>query len=160
PPTAPIAALGLKRLRRIPYVYLIHDLYPDLAIALGMLPRQGLAALALARMQGAWLRGAERVVVIGRCMRDHISATYRLPVERSEVIPNWADAEAIVPLPKETRFRAAHALGGPVVLYAGNFGQYQDFENILEAARRLQQAGSEITFVMVGEGAKKEQVAA
>src|SRR5262245_55755333 len=46
PPTAPIAALGLKRLRRIPYVYLIHDLYPDLAIALGMLPRQGLAARA------------------------------------------------------------------------------------------------------------------
>ena len=43
-----------------------------------------------------------------------------------------------------------------VVLYAGNFGQCQDFDNLLSAAKLLRDAAPDITIVFVGEGPKKE----
>ena len=155
PPTAPIAAGLLQRLRKTPYVYLIHDLFPDVGVALRVLsPTSKLTRLAY-RLQRRWLREAARVVAIGRCMQGHLVKTYDLPLARTVVIPNWSDPDKITPLPKATRFRAQQDLPGFVVLYSGNFGQHQDFDGILETAKRLQTTRPEVTFVLVGEGAKK-----
>ncbi len=154
PPTAPLAA----RWRRLPYVYLIHDLYPDVAVALGALPPNAPVTRACRRSQQGWLHGAAQVIVIGRCMRDHLTETYALPPERMSVIPCWADARAVTPLPRPTRFRAAQRLDGFVVLYAGNFGQHQRFATILDAAARLRDRCPAITFVLVGHGVRQDEI--
>ncbi len=160
PPTLPLAAKIYGRLRGVPYVYLVHDLYPDVATALGVLPKAGRVARLFHAAQRSWLHGAARVVVLGRCMRDYLSEFYELPPARVEVIPNWSDESLIAPLPKETAFRRAHGLTGFVALYAGGFGQYQNFETILDAAAILQREGAGVTWVFVGEGARREQIEA
>jgi len=160
PPAAPWAALILKRLRRTPYVYLIHDLFPDVGVAVGALRGDSRVVKLAHRMQQSWLHGASRVVVIGRDMREHLVSHYLLPAKNVVTIPNWADPDAVMPLDKATSFRAKHGLHGFVVLYSGNLGEHHDFDVILDTARILQSTQQQVTFVFVGEGAKKEYLAA
>jgi len=159
PPSLPMAALAYKRLRRTPYVYTIYDLYPDVATSLNVLSPASLPARVLRRLQARWLKSSARTIALGRCMRDYLRENYGLDESKIEVITNWADPGKIAPQGKNTRFRAAHDLRGTVVLYAGNFGQYQNFDNILDAARLLQGTQPDITFVCVGEGARRDHVA-
>jgi colanic acid biosynthesis glycosyl transferase WcaI len=157
PPAAPIAAQLFARIRGIPYVYLIHDLYPDVATVLGTLAPTHPIAHLLRRLQRGWLHSAARVVVLGRCMRDRLVQHYELPLERIEVITNWCDPSEIVPS-ETSSFRQRHHLNGVTVLYAGNFGQYQDFDDVLDAAARLRDVEPHITFVLVGGGAREGHI--
>jgi colanic acid biosynthesis glycosyl transferase WcaI len=159
PPVAPSMARALRRMTGTPYAYLIHDLFPDLAMALGILPAGHPVARLAKAAQRRWLHAADRVLVLGRCMRDYLVAAYGVPADRISVIPNWSDPEKIRPLPKTTRFRAAHDLTGFVVLYAGNFGQYQHFDDILLAAKLLRTREPDVTFVLVGGGARRDYLA-
>jgi glycosyltransferase involved in cell wall biosynthesis len=160
PPMLPEAGLWLWRLRGMPFVYLIHDLYPDLPIGLNMLRADGLPARLGRRMQQRWLRAAATVVTLGRCMKAHICRTYLgVDPSRLAIITNWADVSAEV-ASTATRFRAAHVLTGTVVMYAGNMGRYQNFDEMLNAAKALAPTHPDLTVVFVGDGAKREQVEA
>jgi glycosyltransferase involved in cell wall biosynthesis len=157
PPTLPLAVQWL-RLLRTPYVYVIYDLFPDVPVALKTL-REGSRIARLCRSrQKKWLRNARSVVVLGRCMRDYLAGQYELSAEKISVIPIWSD-QNITPLSKQTSFRATHNLTGQVVLYAGNFGQCQDFDNLLTTAKYLRDADPGVTLVFVGDGPKKEYLA-
>jgi colanic acid biosynthesis glycosyl transferase WcaI len=157
PPSLAMAASGIRRLRGTPYVYLIHDLYPDVANVLGVLPRTAAPSLLLHRFQKQWLRAATRVIVLGRCMRDYLHDNYGVPREKVDVIPNWADSDQIVPADK-SHFREVNALRGTTVLYSGNFGMHQDFDVILDAAKILREKNPEITFVLAGRGAQQAHI--
>ncbi|HEX8832949.1 MAG TPA: glycosyltransferase family 4 protein, partial [Abditibacteriaceae bacterium] len=139
-------------------VYLIHDLYPDVATALRVLPEEHVVAKRFATLQRSWLHAADKVVVLGRCMGGHLEKRYDLASEKIAVIPNWSDPDKIKPRGKDTKFRASNNLSGIVVLYAGNFGQYQNFDTILDAAKDLQGRREDVTLVFVGEGARKEYI--
>lgn len=157
PPSLPIAAQLFARIRGVPFVYLIHDLYPDVATVLGVLSPTHPIALSLKKLQRSWLHSAAKVVVLGRCMRDHLREHYELPVERIEVITNWCDPDEVVPN-ATSRFREQRQLDGVTVLYAGNFGQYQDFDDVLDAAALLRDVEPHISFVLVGGGAREEHI--
>jgi colanic acid biosynthesis glycosyl transferase WcaI len=157
PPSLPMATRAIGQIRGIPYIYLVHDLYPDVANVLGVLPRQALASRVLRRLQKRWLHAAERTIVLGRCMRDYLVDTYSMPASRIEVIPNWGDPDEIVPAEK-SRFREENKLDGVTVLYSGNFGMHQDFDVVLDAAGLLRDRSPDITFVLVGRGIKEEHI--
>jgi glycosyltransferase involved in cell wall biosynthesis len=159
PPSLPMAARMLRRLKGTRYVYLIHDLYPDVANVLGVLPRESQLSRMLHNRQKAWLTDAERVVVLGRDMRDYLVKHYQTPHERIEVIPNWAEADGIKPQ-ETSAFREQNNLRDIVVLYSGNFGMHQDFDVILDAAKILKETNPEVIFALAGEGQKQGRVAA
>ena len=74
------------------------------------------------------LRRFDAVAVIGACMKDRMLARGLDPA-RLVVIPNWADAAAIQPVPAAgNRFRAECGVTDQfVVMYSGNFGLAHDF---------------------------------
>jgi colanic acid biosynthesis glycosyl transferase WcaI len=157
PPTLPLAAKMYATLTRTPYIYLVYDLYLDMAVNMGMVCPDSRAIKALKKIQTGWFRKAAKTVVLGRCMRDHVGRQYGVPAEKMSVIPIPSNADAIVPMDKSTRFRKANDLRDFVVLYAGNFAKYQDFETLLDAAKQLDDR-RDITFVFVGDGNKKEYI--
>ena len=160
PPTLPLATRLFSKMTGVPYLYLVYDLYLDMAVALKMVPPHGRTTETLRRVQKDWFTGAAKVVVLGRCMRDHVAATYGLPPENVGVVPIPANLELIAPQDKKrTEFRRAHQIDGFLVLYAGNFAQYQDFDTLLDAAKLLKDR-ADIRFAFVGDGAKKAHIAA
>jgi colanic acid biosynthesis glycosyl transferase WcaI len=158
PPTVAMAASLYKRLTGTPFLYVVYDLDPDRAVAMKVLSPRNPIVGVLRRLQRGWLRAADRVIVLGRCMQDYVGRAYGLPPKQIEAIPIGADDEAVRPLGKRTRFRAEHGLDGFVLCYTGNFGRYHDFDTLLDAARELRDRQAGVTFVLVGGGAQKDHI--
>lgn len=157
PPTLPLAAHTFSRLTGTPYVYLVYDLYLDLALALRMVPEKSKTINRMRRVQKDWFARASRVVVLGRCMRDLVQQRYDVAHEKIDVVSIPANTELVMARDKDTQFRRDNDLSGFVALYAGNFAQYQDFDTLLNAAKLLRHR-SDITLVLVGDGSKRPQI--
>jgi len=158
PPANALAAWLYWKLRRVPYIYLVHDLYPDIAVALGRLKDDTTAARIFKRLQKQWLTSAAKVVVLGRCMRDHLHRQYDVSLDRIRVFSSWADPSTISVSAKDNGFRRINGLEGLVVIYAGNFSHYVNFGQILGAAKLLKHEG--VSFVLVGDGVRRSELLA
>ena len=159
PPTVAMAAHLYKRITQTPFLYIVYDLEPDRAVALGLLSGRNPAVTALRGLQRQWLHAAGRVVVLGRCMREHVCKSYGLSAGQVAVIPIGEDANEIQPASKQSKFRAKHGLDGFLVCYTGNFGRYHNFDTILDAAKELRTTDPDISFALVGGGAQGEHIA-
>jgi colanic acid biosynthesis glycosyl transferase WcaI len=154
-----IASLALARVKRRPFFYGVQDVYPEIAVALGVLRNRGLERLARLLETAAW-RGAARVILIGRDLCE-VARSRGVDPSRIAVIPNWADAKRISPIEKSP-FRRELGIEDEefVVEYAGNFGRSQDLDAILEAARVVERASARpVRFLLVGGGVREEEVA-
>jgi glycosyltransferase involved in cell wall biosynthesis len=160
PPLLATIGAALKLARRIPFVYWVQDLYPELAVEFGVMRRTALATRAFARLTRWTLRSADAVVVLGQAMGERVRDKGVDP-ERIHLVPNWADGAEIRPVAAEANpFRRAHGLQGKrVVLYSGNMGRGHDLATLLGAARLLG-AVPDLAFVFIGDGAKRPEVEA
>lgn len=180
PPLIGFAALVVCRLRGIRLVALVHDLYPDIAVALGVIKKDALLTQLLDRLARFTLRHADRVIVLGDCMRARVFEKLgeksgekisekagdtgsemigKTGVSRLDVISNWADGEMIQPLGKsDNPFVNEHRLEDKfVVQLSGNLGQVNDFQTVLEAALLLRDR-KDIVFLFIGDGGRRGEI--
>jgi glycosyltransferase involved in cell wall biosynthesis len=159
--TNPPYLAAICALRRLlggsPYMYLIHDVYPDTAVNLGLLKKDGLAARLWDALNSFTFHQASKIIVIGRCMRDIIAKKAGTSAGKIEFIHIWSDDLHITPLPKnENPFVQQWGLEGKFVLsYSGNMGRFHDMETIMASARELKE-NENIVFLFIGEGHKKQ----
>jgi glycosyltransferase involved in cell wall biosynthesis len=158
PPFLPVIGYLAYLLFRLPYVCILYDLYPDIAIALGVVSKDSwLVRVWNAINKQVWLK-AKGIVVLSPAMKQKILAHCPEVADKVSVIHSWANPEAIVPIPKvENWFAHKYALVNKfTVLYSGNMGRCHDIDTILEAAKQLQDES--IQFVCIGAGAKREEL--
>ncbi|MBN2223066.1 MAG: glycosyltransferase family 4 protein, partial [Deltaproteobacteria bacterium] len=143
----------ISRLRGVPFVYNVQDIYPDIAVRLGVLRQTTL--IGSARKLETFVYGkAAAVSVISGGFRSNLIAK-GVPEEKIHLIPNFAETEVIHPLARQNRLSSALGLDDRfVVLYAGNIGLSQGLETVLDAAELLRD-NAEIVFLIVGNGATK-----
>ena len=148
-----LSAWLLSRLWRVPWILRVEDLYPDAAVAAGVLQNQTSIRFFFAMERFLYSRAAH-ISLISEGFRQNLLRK-GVPAKLCTVIPIWADPEEVYPLHKENCFRSQHRLVGKfVVLYAGNLGHNSALEELVDAAEIL--SGEEdIRFVIVGEGVKK-----
>ena len=159
PAYLPLFAWLLHGLTRAPYVLLLYDLYPDIAVSLGVLSPSHPVARCWRFCQGLAVRSACEVVVLSSTMADHLQRGYPGFDKAVTVIPSWADPRRIRPMPKQGNpFVQRHGLEGVfTVLYAGNQGRCHDLDTLLDAAQLLRQH-RDIRFLIVGDGARHQQL--
>lgn len=154
PPLLIWVARLAKILRGTSYVLIIHDVYPNIAIALNRLNETSLIS-RLWRMLNRWsYRGAEKIVALGECMADVLRKELS-QTERSKVIviSNWADGAKIKPIPRENNILLKEwgLMDKFVVQYSGNIGLFHEIDSIVEAAKKLKN-NKKIHFLFIGEG--------
>jgi colanic acid biosynthesis glycosyl transferase WcaI len=148
-----LSAWLLSRWWGVPWVLQIEDLYPDAAVAAGVLRNQRMINFFIA-LEGFLYRHAAHISVISKAFRQRLLVKGVAP-EKMTLIPVWADPDLVRPMAKENEFRRTHGLTGKfVVMYAGNFGLTSCLEDVLGAARLLADQRN-IYFVLIGEGLKK-----
>jgi colanic acid biosynthesis glycosyl transferase WcaI len=151
PLTTGLFAAFLAMLRSAPLIYNVQEIYPDIAVSMGLL-RNRLLIRILEGLERFIYRRAHTVVVISDKFRDRLLEK-GVPERKIHVIPNFVDVEFIQPAPRGNAFAAEHGLEDRfVVLYAGNIGLTQDFETMLAAAKKLE-ALKDVCFLVVGDGA-------
>lgn len=162
-----LAGLSVARLRRAPFVFNIQDVFPDVAVELGLLTNRHVIRAART-VERFTYRQADAVTVLSDDLRDNVVAKIAAPRGRRrtrvEVIPNFVDVEAVKPASRDNAYRAEHALSGKtVVMYAGNVGFSQSLELLIGAAHELREERPEVVFVINGGGtarpALQDQVA-
>jgi glycosyltransferase involved in cell wall biosynthesis len=158
PPLIAAAALPARWLRGTRLVYWTQDLYPDVAVAFGVLGPRSLAARAMAGVSRAVMRRADRVVALGEAMRERCVAHGAAP-ERVVVIPNWSDPEAVRSVPHAENPLRAELAGNAqtLVMYSGNMGRGHDLETLVAAAERLA-SRTDVRFHFAGQGARRSVV--
>lgn len=148
-----LSAWLLSRIFHAPWVLQLEDLYPDAAIAAGVMKNKFLIDFFRGIEQFLY-RHAHRISVISQSFRRNLLSK-GIPDSKIEFIPIWADPDAVSPMQKQNTFRREHNLNGKfVVMYAGNIGLTSCLEDVLCAAEILREK-KDIQFVIIGEGVKK-----
>jgi glycosyltransferase involved in cell wall biosynthesis len=153
PPFSGVLGAFMKIIKKQKYAFLVYDIYPDIAVELGYLKKDGIIARVWEMVNRVVYDKADLIITPGEKMKEKISK-YTSDSSKVEVIHNWADKEFIKPLKKEENwFRKQHGLDHFVVLYSGNIGLGHDLETIIYAAKELEK--EDIKFIIIGEGGKK-----
>jgi colanic acid biosynthesis glycosyl transferase WcaI len=156
PPFLGTFAHAVARRFGAPLVVISQDVFPEIAVELGRV-RNPVAVRPLGALISFHLKRAERVVAIGRTMRERLEAKGVDPA-RIEVIPNWVDVQAISPRPKHNDWSKEHGLADVfVVMHSGNVGHAQDLDTLLAAASLLRDV-PQLKVVIVGSGARHAEL--
>lgn len=154
-PPITVAMIGglVARLRRVPFVFEIRDLWSQVAADLGIVKNR--LVLALVRAWERSLQRQARTVVINS--PGFIPHVVKGGVDRARiaVVPNGVDLALFAPLAdREVVRRALGFHGRYVVVYAGSLGLANDLPTIVAAAERLREY-ADVTFVLVGDGNRR-----
>lgn len=154
PPFLPILGYLANKLFGLPYVCLLYDLYPDVAVELSVVPRHHWLVRLWDVVNCHIWQQAQQIIVLSPSMKDRILAKCPQISHKISIIHNWADPNWIVPIAKQHNWfaKAFDLVDTFTVLYSGNMGRCHDMETIVEAAKLLQQ--DSIQFVFIGNGAK------
>lgn len=155
PPSLPPVLGVIARWRRMDAHLLVHDVYPEVLAATGMLRRDGLFYRLLGRFFGATFRLYGSIIVLGRDMANVVRAKLGSEHRQVTIIPNWGDVDEVTPIPREqNRFLALNRIDAPCVIqFSGNIGRTHDVDTILATARKLRDR-TNIQFVFAGYGGK------
>lgn len=159
PAYLPLVGWLVNRLTGAPYLLLLYDLYPDIAVSLGVLrPADPLTRL-WQFAQGQALAAAREVVVLSTTMAARLQQSYPALSVPVQVIPSWADPQRIRPLPRrDNPFVQRHGLeDGFTVLYAGNQGRCHDLDTLLDALELLRERPG-LRLLIVGGGARHQHL--
>ena len=154
PPFLPILGYLTYLCFKLPYVCIIYDLYPDILVALGVLPKSHPLIQWWYQINYQILRSAKSIVVLSSSMKQKIIEAYPAVKHKITVIHNWSNPEWIVPISKEDNWFAQKydLVDKFTVLYSGNMGRCHDIETILETIEIM--VDKPIQFVFIGSGAK------
>jgi glycosyltransferase involved in cell wall biosynthesis len=146
-----ITAWLLSRLKGVPFLFEVRDLWPAFAIEVGVL-RNPILVNASLWLEKFLYRQADRVVVNSPGYIEHVQ---QKGARRVELIPNGADPEMFEPEGDGGPFRQAHGLGQRfTVVYAGAHGMSNDLGVVLETASILRN-DVHIVFLFLGDGKEK-----
>lgn len=155
-----ISAMLLARVKRSALVFNVSDLWPESAVALGLVKNKALIRAS------TWLelRCYERATLItGQTQGIVRDIARRCPHKRVLWLPNGVDFDAIGAAEETIGNDRWQALGIPpgslVLAYAGILGHAQGLEVMLHAAAQLG-ANSGVHFLLIGEGPEKPMLAA
>jgi colanic acid biosynthesis glycosyl transferase WcaI len=151
PPLLSVLASAAASLTGAGRINWLHDLYPEVAAALGI-SATGPGHRLLQRLRDRSLFGAVMNVAIGERMADYLRLR-GVPSDRITVIHNWSDGGSVRPVSSRANpLREQWGLAGKFVVgYSGNLGRGHEFGTILRAAEALCDR-PDIHFLFIGAG--------
>jgi glycosyltransferase involved in cell wall biosynthesis len=151
-----ITAWALARIKRVPLLFEIRDLWPAFAVAVGVLTNP-LLIRASEWLERFLYRRADMIMVNSPGFTEHVKSR---GAEQVVLIPNGSDTRMFDPAADGQDFRQMHGLESKyVALYAGAHGMSNDLEVLLHAAGRLK-GQPEIAIVLLGDGKEKTHLQA
>jgi len=160
PLTVAIPGIYAARRRRSPMVFEVRDVWPEVPIAMGAL-RSPAARWAATWLEAQAYRHSSEIVALSPAMSESIRR--RFPDARVTVIPNNCDLAEFADADRAgERLRAETPWLGdrPMVLYAGTIGLANGVDYVVRMAARLSTIDPEIRVVVMGDGAKRDEVRA
>jgi len=154
-----ITAYVLSRIKRLPFVFEIRDLWPESAIDTGILKNKTIIKFAF-WFEKFIYKKATLINVLTPAFRDKLINEKKVPKEKVIFIPNAADfslAEEIDQDFNAVEFKKDLGLEGKfVITYVGAHGVANHLIQLIDAAEKLTETN--VIFQLIGAGMKKEEL--
>ncbi len=156
PPIQGMLAAMLKKKLHCKFVYNLQDIFPDTLVGAGLAKKGGLLWAIGRRIENYTYRHADKIIVISEDFKKNILAK-GVSEEKIEIVYNWVDEKAVHPVSKADNplfeeFGLSRDLF--TVVYAGNLGNAQNINIILETAPLL----PHVQFAIFGTGGLEEDI--
>lgn len=160
---AALTAWLLARLRRVPFVLEVRDLWPRVLVDMGQMASTSPVYRALERLERFLYRHADHLVVLADGTRRALESE-GVPAAKITVIPNGADPAVFAPPAPRSELRQRFGFGSDgtelVCVYAGAHGPANGLDLLLDAAAELRDELPQVRVVLVGDGLDKPRLAA
>lgn len=159
PPIQGVLGALLKKIKKIPFIYNLQDIFPDSLVGTGLAKKDGILWKIGRVIENYTYRNADKIIVISEDFKRNIMAK-GVPEEKIEVIYNWVDEEAVIPIPYEENylFEEFHINRNKFnVVYAGNLGNAQNVSVIIDAAIHFK-GFPDLQFIIFGSGGMEEEL--
>ena len=152
-----LAGWWIARLKSVPFVFEVRDLWPESLAAVGMGNPNSLMHRTLAAIANFLYRNADHIVVVTSAFKNYLVEHRQVAPEKISVVENGVNARLFCPHPPSQEIRRQIAAEDKfVVSYIGTMGVAHGLETVLDAAHILQERAPHISFMLVGEGAEKQ----
>jgi len=158
PPLLSVTTALPIRWRGARMVNWVMDLFPEVAMELGMLSEKSIAG-RLSKVARDWSMRKSTMIVCPTASMASYLAEHGLDEDRLSVMHHWSDGEEIYPVfPADNTLRTRWGLQEKFVVgYSGNFGRAHDFSTLIEAAVLLSDH-DDIRFLLIGGGQQRAHV--
>ena len=150
PLTIGIPALVTKWFKKIPYVFEVRDLWPEVPIQMGAIANPLMIKLTRG-LEKLIYKGAKHVIALSPGMQDGVIKY--IPKDRTSMIPNMAKVDEFWPRAKNVQLESKLGLkpNSFKVVHFGSLGVANGADTIIESAKLLKDDDS-VEFLFVGGG--------
>ncbi len=162
--TWPIFAQGLNslvlKMRGIPLVCNVQDIYPEALVSAGSIAPTSFLARILLFLDTLHMKRCKKLVTISPGMKDLLVRTRKMEEQKVLFLPNWFDETDYVQTQeyKET-FRKRHGIPEDIFLamFAGSLVQAAGLQLYIDTAEKLRDR-EDILITLVGDGSMREEL--
>lgn len=151
--------LSKKYKKEVPFVYNLQDIFPDSLVTAKMTKKGSLIWKIGRKIEDYTYKNADKIIVISEDFKRNIMEK-GVPEEKIVVIPNWVNTDKVYPVKREDNVlfeRYGLERDKFYVTYSGNIGHSQNIRMLLDAAKQLREELPELCFVLIGDGAAREE---
>lgn len=156
PLTIAIPGVGAAKALKVPLVFEVRDLWPEMPISTGDLKNPALIALANKLERYAYTNSQE-IIALSPGMADGVERA-GIPTDRITMIPNSSDLDVFENskgLLEDVLPNAPNLTGKKLVIYCGTFGRVNKVSYMAKVAAAAREIDPRIVFFAVGEGAEE-----
>ncbi|MEJ8803541.1 glycosyltransferase family 4 protein [Pontibacter sp. H249] len=158
PLSTPFVASQVARMRNIPWVFEVQDLWPSFPIEMGAVKYTWMQRL-LYRIEKNLYNNAKHIVALSPDMTAYVQ---EVGISAAKVCTNYNgtdqdQVDAITEQQVEALRQKMNLQGKQVVLYAGTYGRANDIPTIMQAIEKMA-ADESIKFILTGNGYYEQQL--
>ncbi len=148
----------LARCKRSRFIFEVRDLWPESLAAVGKGNPDSLLHRSLAGIASFLYRNSDHIVVVTPAFKDYLVQHWRVPPKKISVVENGVEVDLFTPRATGEVREKLGAEGKFIVSYIGTMGNAHGLQTLVEAAAKLQGSAPRVLFLLIGEGAEKEQL--
>jgi len=159
PPTQGAMGAILKKIKKVPMVYVLQDLFPDSLVNAGMIKQNSMLWKIGRIIEDFSYKHADRIITISEDFKNNIIAK-GVGQEKIDVIYNWADENAVMSIERDSNslfIKYGLDKNKFYITHCGNIGYSQNMDLLLDVAKDLSEY-EDIQFILIGDGAYKTEV--
>jgi len=150
-----ISAIMLSKVKGVPFILEVRDLWPESAVATGVLTNRILLNI-LYWLEYRLYKYSRKIIVLTPAFKENIERRFPEFIGKIEIITNGADFNLMDSSTKAASIRKRYGWENKrVYAYFGAHGVANDLMQVIEAAKNLQMH-NDIHFVLIGDGMQKE----
>lgn len=162
--TSPQLLVGLSgwwiaRLKDVPFVLEVRDLWPESLTAVGIGNQRSLMHHTIGRIASFLYSACDHIAVVTPAFREHLIRNWNVSEEKISVVQNGVETSLFSPANSDASIRRDLCAEQKfIVSYIGTMGLAHGLETLLQSAQQLQSVAPDVLFMLVGEGADRARI--